>query len=306
MSPLLDQALDLDPAARGRFLRPACTRAASCRRARGTDRLARRVRRTPTSFGHCPARRSRRLGGNRGRAPAPETPLGVGGMGTVWRARRSDGRFEGPWRRQAAPSRHPEPRERRGSPGRARCSPACHIRISRGSSTLASPRPVSPISYSSSLTASGSIAWADEARLGMTERLRLLQHVAEAVAYAHAHLVVHRDLKPSNILVTPGGAGEAARLRHRHARWVAKARRASRRSRERHDARVRVPGTDPRAEAATTAADVYALGVILYGLLTGLHPTDPRRCRAARRRPIDPRTGTTTAERHLRAGRSRP
>src|SRR6185312_12410208 len=36
-------------------------------------------------------------------------------------------------------------------------------------------------------------------------RLQFVLHVARAVAYAHAHLVVHRDLKPSNIQVDANG-----------------------------------------------------------------------------------------------------
>ena len=48
-------------------------------------------------------------------------------------------------------------------------------------------------------------AYADRRRLGVNERLALFVEVCEAVAYAHARLVVHRDLKPSNVLVTDDG-----------------------------------------------------------------------------------------------------
>src|SRR5207244_2562625 len=47
--------------------------------------------------------------------------------------------------------------------------------------------------------------WCDERRLDIHGRVKLFLQVCEAVAHAHAHLVVHRDLKPSNILVTPEG-----------------------------------------------------------------------------------------------------
>src|SRR5204862_6519294 len=45
---------------------------------------------------------------------------------------------------------------------------------------------------------------ADKA-LGLSDRVRLFLHVLEAVAHAHANLVVHRDLKPANVLVSTEG-----------------------------------------------------------------------------------------------------
>ena len=48
--------------------------------------------------------------------------------------------------------------------------------------------------------------YADRARLGIRDRLRLVRAVAEALQYAHQHAVIHRDLKPSNLLVTETGA----------------------------------------------------------------------------------------------------
>jgi hypothetical protein len=48
-------------------------------------------------------------------------------------------------------------------------------------------------------------AWCRQAGAGTTERLRLLQDIADAVAHAHRRGVLHRDLKPSNILVSYEG-----------------------------------------------------------------------------------------------------
>jgi serine/threonine protein kinase len=40
---------------------------------------------------------------------------------------------------------------------------------------------------------------------GLAERLRIVERVCEAVAFAHAHGVIHRDLKPQNVMVGPFG-----------------------------------------------------------------------------------------------------
>ena len=114
-------------------------------------------------------------------------------------------------------------------------------------------------------------AWCDERRLGIAERLRLFVRAARAVEHAHHNLVVHRDLKPSNILVTPEGHpklldfGIAKLLEDAGASDITA-----------WDVRVLTPAyASPeqlRGEPVATASDVYQLGLLLYILLTGLHP----------------------------------
>ena len=68
-----------------------------------------------------------------------------------------------------------------------------------------SRRPASRTSCSNTSTASRSTDTATIARLGIEARLHLFLDVLEAVAHAHANLVVHRDIKPANVLVSVEG-----------------------------------------------------------------------------------------------------
>ena len=109
--------------------------------------------------------------------------------------------------------------------------------------------------------------------LGLRDKLRLLSAVAKAVNHAHQRGVIHRDLKPSNILVDD--AGEPHILDFGLARPV-----------EQREATLMttagvVAGTLPYMspeqarglpDAVDVRSDVYALGVILYELVTGCYP----------------------------------
>ena len=113
--------------------------------------------------------------------------------------------------------------------------------------------------------------WCDARRVGIEARLELFRTVCAAVQAAHRRLVVHRDLKPANILVT--AEGEPKLLDFGIAKLLAP---------EEHGHTVAVTRTldrlltpayaspeQVRGEPVTTASDVYALGVLLYELLTG-------------------------------------
>ncbi|MGE0113438.1 MAG: serine/threonine-protein kinase [Steroidobacteraceae bacterium] len=117
--------------------------------------------------------------------------------------------------------------------------------------------------------------YCDSRRLSLTERLQLFIKVCAAVQYAHQNLIVHRDLKPGNILVTPDGTPKL--LDFGIAKLMdASAKAAAELALTRMNDRVLTPEyASPEqilGQNVTTTSDVYALGIVLYELLTGTRP----------------------------------
>ncbi|MEM6793063.1 MAG: serine/threonine-protein kinase [Acidobacteriota bacterium] len=119
--------------------------------------------------------------------------------------------------------------------------------------------------------------YCDRNRLDLRARLRLFLEVCEAVSHAHQALVVHRDLKPSNILVATDGTAKL--LDFGIAKWLGpKAGHLEIEVTQTAGAPMTPAYASPeqvRGELVTTATDVYALGVVLYELLTGVRPHQP-------------------------------
>jgi serine/threonine-protein kinase len=119
-------------------------------------------------------------------------------------------------------------------------------------------------------------AYCDRERLSVEARLELFRKVCAAVQCAHASLIVHRDIKPSNILVRPDG--EPKLLDFGIAKLLDPEGLAVEVDRTHTGQRLMTPAyaspEQVRGEPITTAADVWALGVLLFELLTGRRPHD--------------------------------
>ncbi len=124
--------------------------------------------------------------------------------------------------------------------------------------------------------------YCDRLGLGVRARLELFVTVCSAVHHAHQNLIVHRDIKPSNILVTKDGVPKL--LDFGIARLIDAAGTAQAGLTRDGMAMLTPESAAPEQllnKAITTATDIYALGILLYRLLTGRPPyrvdaTNPR------------------------------
>ena len=125
--------------------------------------------------------------------------------------------------------------------------------------------------------------YCDVKHLALPERLALFMQVCEGVQHAHLKAIIHRDLKPSNVLVTEIDGKAAPRIIDF---GIAKAIDPVGREATYATRAGSVIGTlgymspeqaDPRIADIDTRTDVYALGVILFELLTGARPFEVHR-----------------------------
>lgn len=204
--------------------------------------------------------------------------LGEGGMGQVYAAERVDGEFHQQvaikWIRAGIGREHAELRFRQERQVLAQLDHPCIARLLDGGSTP-DGRPYLVMEL---IDGEPIDQYCDRLELSINERLDLFLKVCGAVRHAHANLVVHRDIKPSNILVTPEGEPKLldfgiAKLLQDH---LLEGPAGDSPSATTLGVEVMTPDcASPEqvlSEAITTATDVYALGLLLYRLLTGDRP----------------------------------
>ena len=276
LSALLDAALDLDPAARAAWL--AERRREQPEVAARLEQLLEHELRADAEGFLDPTRQqagSDLLASPDAQMLGPwklERPLGQGGMGTVWLARRRDGRFEGTaaikFLTLALAGAEGEARFRAEGTVLARLT---HANIARLLDAGVSPSG-QPYLVLEHVDGAPIDAWGDERGLDVPARLALFQQVLAAVAHAHANLIVHRDVKPSNILVTQDGTVKL--LDFGIAKLLERAPGDDTVTKERHLTFDSAAPEQIRGEPVSTATDIYALGILLYQLLTGRHPTN--------------------------------
>jgi len=207
--------------------------------------------------------------------------IGRGGMGSVWLASRNDGRYEG---QAAVKLLNPELVGRTGGERFRRegtiLARLTHPNIARLIDAGVS-RTGQPYLVLEHVAGRHIDRHCDDRALSIGDRIRLFLDVLSAVAHAHANLIVHRDLKPSNVLVSKDGQVKLLDF------GIAK---LLERDPSRPEATLtRDAGLTPKYAAPeqvnggpiTTATDVYALGVLLYELLSGHDPVGPRALSAA-------------------------
>lgn len=200
--------------------------------------------------------------------------IGEGGMGTVYLAERADDQFEKRVAikliRRGAASAELMKRFRVERQILANLEHPNIARLLDGGTTESG----SPFLVMEYVDGQPIDEYCEQHKLPVRERLQLFRKVCSAAQYAHQNLIVHRDLKPTNLLVTEDG--EPQLLDFGIAKLL---------DNSQPDNTVVETGAEQRlltpqysspeqlsGEPVSTVTDVYALGVILYELITGTGP----------------------------------
>jgi tetratricopeptide (TPR) repeat protein len=224
------------------------------------------------------------MAGKRAGGYTIERLLGRGGMGEVWLAVRSDGRFEGHCALKFLDSSAAQPKlaDRFRHEGRL-LARLTHPNIARliDAGSVDDGRQYLALEY---VDGEPIDRYCESHTLSVEARVRLFLDVVSAVAHAHTNLVIHRDIKPSNVLVTKDGVAKLLDF------GIAKLLRPESAGDDPALTRVEEVALTPEYAAPeqligdlpSTATDVYQLGLLLYVLLTGRHPLPASGSRAER------------------------
>lgn len=274
ISRCLDEALELDEPARQAWLDELSLRSPDLAKTLRSmlDERERLDAEPLLSGDHFSAPRSGLTGQQLG-AYTLDHVLGQGGMGTVWLAHRSDGRYEG---RVAIKllnaSLLGRPTEQRFVREGSILAKLKHPNIAQliDAGVAPSGQPYLVLEY---VEGERIDRYAERQKLGIEARIALFLEVLAAVSHAHSQLIVHRDLKPSNIMVTRDGGvklldfGIAALLGPDDPGLTREVDVGLTPEYAAPEQLLRMP--------ITTATDVYALGLVLFLLMTQKHPFAP-------------------------------
>ncbi len=274
---LFEQAMDLPPPDRRAFVEKACGGNADLRRevlslldvAERAEGFLEQPALADTSWTHAMI----------GRSIAGYEVLGLlgeGGMGVIFRARQSHPRREVAVKLIRAELLSPKAQRRFDLETEA-LGRLQHPGVARIYEAGTTDTPIGQLPYFAMELVEGKplTRYAADHRLGPRDRVALIIRICDAVHHAHLNGVVHRDLKPGNVLVT--NAGEPKVLDFGLARLTD----ADLQTPSMKTATGQILGTlgymSPeqvrgRSEDVDLRADVYALGVLLYEILTGHMP----------------------------------
>lgn len=272
---IFQEATELAPGVRGRYLREACRDQTLLREVEklidSHERAGAFIEGTP-SFENFISSESNVASGRRVGAYELIREIGQGGMGSVYLAARADDEF----RKEVAIKLviggvDQESIVRRFRTERQILAALDHPNIARlldGGTALGG----SPYFVMEYIDGEPIVAYCDKRRLTIAARLKIFQAVCAAVHYAHQNLVVHRDIKPGNILVTADGVPKL--LDFGIAKLVSDG--TPGRDLTGPTGQIMTPEYASPEQVSfqpiTTASDIYSLGVLLYELLTGQRP----------------------------------